>query len=199
MRITIAVLVSLLAAPAVTLAQGARLQLDHLDRLATLAEEHVNVTIDTEMLKLASGFMKGDRADAAVKEMVSGLKGIYVRSFKFGRPNAYTADDVNVIRKQLAAPGWTRMVTTEKKREGELVEIHSWREGNASGGLAILVAQPAELTVVNIVGPMDLAKLGALQGQFGIPSLSSAPGTSSPSPPLPPPPPPPPPPAPGRR
>jgi hypothetical protein len=78
-----------------------------------------------------------------------------------------------------------------------LVEIHSWRENNASGGLAILVVEPAELTVVNIVGPIDLARLAALQGQFGIPPLSSAPGAS---PPLPSPPPPPsPPPVPGRR
>lgn len=197
MRVTIAALVLLVAAPASASAQGARLQLDHLDRLATLAEEHVNVTIDPEMLKLASGFMKDGAADAAVKDMVSGLRGIYVRSFKFGRPNAYTADDVQVVRTQLAAPGWTRMVTAEKKREGELVEIHSWREGNTSGGLAILVVQPAEFTVVNIVGPIDLAKLGALQGQFGIPALPSAPGASLPSPPSPPPPPPPP--APGRR
>jgi hypothetical protein len=201
MKIIVAVIVSLLATPAVTFAQGARLQLDHLDRLAKVAEEQVNVTIDAEMLKLASGFMKNGSADAAVKEMVSGLRGIYVRSFKFGGPNAYSADDVNVIRKQLTAAGWARMVTTENKREGELVEIHSWREGNASGGLAILVVEPAELTVVNIVGPIDLAKLAALQGQFGIPPLPSAPGASAPSPPPPPPPPPPlqPPPAPGRR
>jgi hypothetical protein len=193
MRITIAVLVSLLAAPVATHAQGARLQIDHLDQLAKLADESVNVTIDPEMLKLASGFMKGNGNDAAIKEMVSGLRGIYVRSFKFARPNAYTPDDVNVIRKQLASPGWVRLVTAEKKREGELVEIHSWREGNASGGLAILVAQPAELTVVNIVGPIDLAKLGALQGQFGIPPLPPAPG-ALPTIPRPPPPPPSPPP-----
>jgi hypothetical protein len=197
-KVTVALLVSLLGVPAAALAQGARLQLDHLDRLAKVAEEQVNVTIDAEMLKLASGFMKNGSDAAAVKEMVSGLRGIYVRSFKFGGPNAYSADDVNVIRKQLTAAGWARMVTTENKREGELVEIHSWREGNASGGLAILVVEPAELTVVNIVGPIDLAKLAALQGQFGIPPLPSAPGASAPSPP-PPPPPPQPPPVPSRR
>lgn len=199
MKVQVTILVSVLAVPAVALAQGARLQLDHLDRLAKVAEEQVNVTIDAEMLKLASGFMKNGSDAAAVKEMVSGLRGIYVRSFKFGGPNAYSADDVNVIRRQLTTAGWTRMVTTENKREGELVEIHSWREGNASGGLAILVVEPAELTVVNIVGPIDLAKLAALQGQFGIPPLPSAPGASAPSPPPPPPPPLQPPPVPGSR
>jgi hypothetical protein len=184
MKIPIATLVALFAVPVAALAQGARLQLDNLDHLDALAEERVNVTIHPEMLKLASGFMQN--GDSTMKEVVA-----YVRSFKFGRPNAYTSDDVNAIRKQLMTPGWIPMVSSEKKREGELVEIYSWREGNSSGGLAILVAQPAELTVVNIIGPIDLAKLGALQGQFGIPQV---PG-SLPSPP----PAPPPPPVPGRR
>ena len=183
MKILIAALVALLAVPAGARAQGARLQLDTLDRLAALAEEQVNVTIDTEMLKLAGAFMQN--GDAAVKEMVAGLRGIYVRSFKFGRPNAYRPDDVNAIRNQLTAPGWSRMVTAEKKGDGELVEIYNWREGAASGGLAILVAQPAELTIVNIVGPIDLAKLGALQGQFGIPPLTGSLPPASPPPPPP--------------
>lgn len=192
MKVSVAVLVSLLIAPAGAQAQGARLQLDHLDRLAGRAAESVNITIDPAMLKLASAFLNSAGQEAAIKEMLSELKGIFVRSFEFDRENAYTPDDVEAIRKQLAAPGWSRLVTVDSKRDRELVEIYSWREGNASGGLAILVAEPMELTVVNIVGPMDLAKLGALQGQFGIPRLPAVPGPS------PPPPPPSPPPLPGR-
>ena len=175
MKITIAVLVSLLLAPAGALAQGARLQLDHLDRLAGQAAESVNITIDPAMLKLATAFLKGERENAELKQMLNDITGIYVRSFEFERENAYTADDVNAVRKQLAAPGWSRMVTVDSKREGELVEIYSWREGNEAGGLAILVSEPRELTVVNIVGPMDLARLAALQGQFGIPRLPADP------------------------
>lgn len=178
MKITIWVLMSLLVASAGAQAQGARLQLDHLDRLAIQAAESVNITIDPAMLKLASGFLKGDGDDAAVKEMLSGLKGIYVKVFEFDRENAYTPEDVNAVRRQLASPGWSRLVTVDSKRDRELVEIYSWREGNESGGLAILVAEPMELTVVNIVGPMDLTKLGALQGQFGIPRLPADAGTS---------------------
>ena len=81
---------------------------------------------------------------------------------------------MKTIRKQLAAPGWARLVTVDSKRERELVEIYSWREGNESGGLAILVAEPMELTVVNIVGPFDLTKPGALQGNFGIPRFPAS-------------------------
>jgi hypothetical protein len=171
MKITMTVWAFLLIGPASALAQGARLQLDHLDRLAGQAAESVNVTIDPAMLQLASAFLKTEGEQAALKQTLAGVKGIYVRSFEFERENAYTPDDVSAIRKQLMVPGWARLVTVDSKRDRELVEVYSWREGNQSGGLAILVAEPMELTVVNIVGPIDLTTLGALQGNFGIPRV----------------------------
>ena len=152
-------------------AQGPRLQLDKLARLNSLASEVTDITLDPAMLQLAGNFLSDPNGGPGLKEMLSGLKGVYVRSFEFERENVYTPADVNAIRKQLTAPGWERLVTVDSKRDRELVEIYSWREGNGSGGLAILVAEPKELTVVNIVGPFDLAKLGALQGNFGIPRL----------------------------
>jgi Domain of unknown function (DUF4252) len=161
----------LLIAPTSALAQSARLQLDHLDRLAGQAVETVNVAIDPTMLKLASAFLKADGDQAVLKEMLTEVSGIYVRTFEFERENVYTSDDVTTIRKQLTSPGWMKLVTIDSKRDRDLVEVYSWREGNESGGLAILVAEPRELTVVNIVGRIDLAKLAALQGNFGIPRL----------------------------
>ena len=195
MRITTAVLAVLLTAPAPAPAQdpstspgaGARLQLDHLDRLAAQAAETVNITIDPAMLKMAAGLLGNQRENQAAVAMLNDVEGIYVRSFEFDRDNAYTEDDVNAVRKQLEAPGWSKMVEVESNAQSsangrssgraELVQIYSWREGNASGGMAILVAEPRELTVINIVGPIDLAKLAALQGQLGIPPLPDVPGT----------------------
>lgn len=184
MRITMALLAWLLIAPGAALPQspstapatGGRLQLDHLDRLAAQAFETVNITIDPEMLKLAGAALTRERDNPAMSEMLNDLEGIYIRSFKFDRDNAYTPDDVDAVRKQLAAPGWSRLVEVDSKKDGELVQIYGWREGNQSRGLAILVAEPRELTVVNIVGPIDLTKLGALQGQFGIPQLPDVAG-----------------------
>lgn len=157
--------------PQASAGQGAKLELTGLDRLAAQADEAVNLTIDAAMLKLGSAFLKPDGDQAAVKALLSGLKGIYIRSFEFNRENAYTPDDVERIRKQLSAPGWSRFVAVDSKRDRELVEIYSWQEGGASGGLAIIVAEPMELTIVNIVGPIDLSKLPLLGGQLGIPKL----------------------------
>ena len=157
----------LLLAPGRAFAQ--RLQLDGLDGLARQASESVNVTIDPGMLKLAAGFMTG-QSEADVKAIISGIRGIYIRSFEFDQ-DVDTSATLESLRKQLAAPGWARLVSVDSKRDREAVEIYSWREGDASGGLAIVVSEPMEFTVVNIVGPIDISKLGALRG-LGIPDIS---------------------------
>jgi hypothetical protein len=175
MKLTTIVVALLLIAPAAARAQ--RLQLDHLDRLAAVAGETVNITIDPDMLKMAGGLLGGGRQNDGLAAMLDDLQGIYIRSFEFEQEHAYAQADVDVVRKQLAAPGWSRLLEIDGKQQGEQVQIYSWREGNESGGLAIVVAEPKELTVVNIVGKIDLARLGALQGQFGIPQLPDVPGT----------------------
>jgi ribulose bisphosphate carboxylase small subunit len=157
----------LLLTPAGSFAQ--RLQLDSLKRLESLASEKVNIDIDPGMLRLAAMFMKGQGDEAEMKKMLSELKGIYVRTFEFDN-DVEAARDLEPIRKQLSAGSWVRLVGVDSKRDREFVEIYSWREGDASGGLAILMAGPNEVAVVNIVGPFDIARLGALRG-LGIPNL----------------------------
>ena len=175
MKTRIALLALLLVAPGTAFAQGAKLELSGLDRLASLADDVVNLDIPSGMLAMAGAFLKGDGDQAAAKQLLSALKGIYIRSFEFDRENAYTADDVDSIRKQLSAPGWSKFISSESKRDRELVEIYSWQEGGVSAGLAILVAEPMELTIINIVGPIDLSKLSMLGGQFGIPRIPADP------------------------
>ena len=91
-----------------------------------------------------------------------------MKSFEFDRDGVYTEGDVNAVRDQLKAP-WARLVNVRSK--GEAVEVYAYRERESSSGLAIVVAEPRQLTIVNIVGPIDLAQLGALGGQFGIPKV----------------------------
>jgi hypothetical protein len=165
--------VAVLMLPAAAFAQGARLQLDGLSRLSAQAIDATDIAIDPAMLGIVGNFLQdNDKDAAAVKQLMSELKGVYVKSFKFDRDGVYTPADVQGIRNQLSR-GWTRLVSTEsRKPEGqEIVEIYSLVEGNRSSGLVILVAEPRELTVVNIIGPIDLNRLAALKGQFGIPDV----------------------------
>lgn len=155
------VLLVLLLVPAAVSAQDGRIQLDHLNRLAARASETVDVTVDSNMLKQSAGFLAGRGGDnPKLQELINGIRGIYVKSFKFEKPNAYSMDDVEVIRKQVARAGWARIVGVKEK--DELTEIYLSKERGENGGLVVISAEEDELTVVNIVGRVDLASLAAL-------------------------------------
>ena len=163
-------LIAALLVPGAALAQGARLQLDHLNRLADKATETVDVSADAAMLKQAAGFLNKGSDTEKMHRLLDGITGIYVKSFEFDAPNAYTESDVEIIRKQVSGPGWSRVVSVREKRE--LTEIYFWRERDTSGGMVVISAEANELTVVNIVGRVDLASLGALGPM--IPNLPGA-------------------------
>ena len=163
-------LLAALVIPRPASAQGAKLQLDHLNRLADKAKETVDVAADTAMLKQAAGFLAKGSDTQKLNQMLDGITGIYVKSFEFDAPGGYTESDIDIIRKQLSAPGWSRVVSVREKQE--LTEIYFWREKDTNGGMVVISAETDELTVVNIVGRVDLASLAALGPM--IPNLSGA-------------------------
>lgn len=152
-------------------AQDSQLKLNTLDHLAAKASQAVDVNLDGRLLRLAAGvFSDTDEDERKVKKLIANLKGIYVRNFEFESDGQYTAADVETIRTQLRGPGWTRMVNVKSKKDGNL-EVYLLMTGEQAGGLAVLSSNPRELTVVNIVGPVDLDKLAELEGRFGVPEL----------------------------
>lgn len=144
----------------------------NLDKLAAKASEVVDVSLDGALLQLASRFLSEKDADEAkVKRLVIGLKGVYVKSFEFDDRDQYKESDVADLRAQLHTPGWSRIVGARSKRDGENAEIYLKTEGSQIAGLVIIVTDPKELTIVNIVGsirPEDLRDLG---GHMGIPKI----------------------------
>lgn len=166
---SLAVLVCGTAAAAT--AQDARIQTSQLDALAAKASQTVDVNIDERLMQLTAKFLSGkDRDEAKVKDLVSGLKGIYVKSFEFETEGQYSAADLEGIRSQLRNSAWSRIVNVNSKKEGS-VEVYLMKTGGVVNGLAVLAIEPKEITVVNIVGPVDLDKLSELGGNFGVPEL----------------------------
>lgn len=144
-----------------------RLNLDFLSDLEDRAEEVVDVTLDASMLRIASRFLGKEPDEKAIREIVQGLQGIYVRSYEFASDNEYDRGLVNRLRSQLG-PTWKPLVSVRSKTK-ENVNIYADMRGEQITGLVVISAEPRELTVVNIVGPIDIDKLAALQGEFGIP------------------------------
>jgi hypothetical protein len=159
-----------------------------IEELAGRAAETVNVTVDGPLLQLAGKFLSSTDADQKrVKDLISNLKGIYVRSFEFDKPGQYSEADVESVRSQLRAPTWSKMVTVRNKTGDNVDVFFKMEEGAVAGikdkiaGLVVIAAEPNELTFVNIVGPINLEQLSSLGGQFGIPKVDvgrgAAPGT----------------------
>jgi hypothetical protein len=144
----------------------------NLDRLAEHATETVDVTLDSSMLQLASRFLSKDDPDQVhVKQLVSKLKGVYVRSFEFDKDGQYSKGDVEAIRSQLKTPSWTRIVGVKSTKGGDNSEIYLKRNGDQVAGLVLINAEPKELTIVHIDGAIDPAELSELGGHMGIPKL----------------------------
>ena len=136
------------------------------------ASEEVTVTLDANMLRLAARFLSDDADQRNARAIVQKLQGIYVRSYEFDHEGEYDRSVVDRLRSQLGSD-WKKIVDIRSKL-GENSEIYTQTHGDQITGLVIITAEPKELTIVNLVGPIDLDRLADLQGQFGIPRAHMA-------------------------
>lgn len=150
------------------------ISLEGLAALGLKAKETVEVNLDSNMLQLASRFLSDKDPDQAkTRELVSGLKGIYVRSYTFDKPGQYTGDDVNKIRSLVSGSEWQKIVDVKStKNDGENTGIYLRSDGKQIKSVVILAAEAKEFTVVNIVGNIDPARLNELGGKFGVPQVN---------------------------
>ncbi len=152
-------------------AQEPRIQTVSLDHLVAKASRTIDVNVDGRLMKMAAKLLSDkDVEEKEVKQLVAGIKGIYVKSFEFEADGQYTAADVESIRSQVRGPSWSRMVNVTSKKDGG-VEVYLSFQGELVNGLAVIATNDREFTVVNIVGPVDVSKLAKLEGQFGVPEL----------------------------
>lgn len=162
-------LLLLVTGATMAMAQGPRLLIDQLDPLANRASETIDIKLD-EKLMLSTAKFFPSKDDADIKEVLKGIKGIYVKSFTFDKEGEYSQTEVDSVMSQLRAGGWTRVVAV-KTKGGDNVQVYLNMVADQITGLAVISIEPKEFTVVNIIGPIDLEKLSKLEGQFGVPDL----------------------------
>jgi hypothetical protein len=152
--------------PAVAAAQDIPLNL--FSSLAAKGAEVVEVNLDLGMLQMAARFLSGkDPDEAKVKDLIAGLKGIYVRNFTFKQPGQYSPSDLDQVRAQLK--GWNQVVNVRTAEESTGVYLKS--DGQKIQGLVVVAAEPQALTFIDIVGSIRPDQLKELSGKFGIPDL----------------------------
>ena len=108
--------------------------------------------------------MNADNAeDAEVKKLLSGIKSIAVRSYEFDSDFVYSKDDVEAVRKQLSAPGWTQLAQVLKRNKAQEVDVYVALTDDQAKGFAIVASEPRKFTILNIVGSIDLEQIAKLQ------------------------------------
>jgi len=137
--------------------------------LASRASDVTEVTLGKNMLAFAAKFMNGkDKDDAATKQLIEGLDGIYVRSYDFDKEGQYSTDEVEQLRKYFETSEWTPMVRERERKNGETTDVMVKLVNGEAHGLFVLTAEPKELTIVLILGPVRMEDLGKLKSLGGL-------------------------------
>ncbi len=171
-------LIAALAAPA--RAGDARLKLE-LGDLAARAKESVNIVVDKSTLDWAVAAIRENGGnEAELRRLMTELDGIYVQSLDFGpTPPAWSElmEASKGVLAKLDGPGWTSVISsTEQGADGgEIVRVSLFTDAaGKSGGLAVFALERAELTLVNIVGPVKLEQLARIGTALGNSDLFEA-------------------------
>ncbi len=135
------------------------------ERLRAKASNHVDITLDGPLLKMAASMFgsSGDDDAAKIQKLVRGLTSVTIRNFEFKKTGDYTSADLDLIRKQIKLSEWKRIVDTSNKDDKESSEIYVLPGKDKPQGLFILTAEPLELTVVHILGAVDMKDIASLE------------------------------------
>ena len=137
--------------------------------LASRASDVTEVTLGKNMLEFAAKVLNGkSEDDAAVKHLIEGLDGIYVREYEFDKPGQFSPEEVDQLRKYFETSEWTSVVKERERKSGESTDVMVKLVNGESHGLFVLSVEPKELTIVLILGPIKMDDLGKLKGVAGL-------------------------------
>jgi hypothetical protein len=173
-RIITFIAAAVLAVP--MLARTAMAQTDQLPApspvekdLAARASDVTEVTLGKNMLAFAAKIMNGKNDDdVETRKLIEGLEGIYVREYEFDKPGEFSAEEVDQLRKYFETSEWSSIVKERERKNNESTDVMVKLVNGESHGLFILSVEPKELTIVLILGPINMDDLGKLKGVGGL-------------------------------
>lgn len=167
---SIAIIAALLPCAAALAQNNSHFPITLQKELTARASNYTEVNLDRSMLAFASHFMDKDK-DAAARNMIQKLNGVYVRTYEFDKPGQYSAADLAAIRRQFETTDWKPMVRDHSRNGSSDSDIYMKTEGGEILGMFVLNAEPQELDFVYISGPINLDDLSEIGGNFGVPKL----------------------------
>jgi Domain of unknown function (DUF4252) len=147
-------------------------KLDHLKGQVTRT---VDIDIGPFGLALARWVMDKDDPDmAALRDTLKGCKAVHIRSYEFGSDFEYPRADIEALQSQLSGQGWTSLATVRDRKTKENVDVYIRLQREKVTGFVMLASEARGLTLVNVVGTVDLAAIQELRAHFGVPHRKPA-------------------------
>jgi hypothetical protein len=122
-------------------------------KLAEKAKSKTEVNMDRAAMEALKVKMEG-------KDMgpLSSVETVSVHAYEYAKAGDFPADALEPLRKQIAADKrWSKMVSTRDGDEATDIFIRS--ESGKLAGLLVIAQESKEVTVVEINGSVELAKL----------------------------------------
>jgi len=134
--------------------------------------QYVEVNLSPGLLKFAAKLAKWHEPDAA--ELIGNLKRVRVNVVGLDESNrASTVEQIESIRRKLAAEGWTQVVTVREQNDGDNVDVHvKQRTDDVIDGLVVTVIdKKGEAVFVNIVGDISAEQINKIAQKYDIEPL----------------------------
>lgn len=142
-----------------------------LDKLGEKAKESSVVSLGPDQLGMVAG-LTAEKGKQGLGDLAKTLKSVQVRSYEFAEKGQYDVEIVRAFRDKVTSTGsWVNIISTKEQGGFTDIMIQKGPDGKSSGFL-IVAAEPREVSIVHIDGPMDLASLGKLGGLAGIPEIA---------------------------
>lgn len=148
-------------------AQGPQLELPDFDYLRGKATETVDISLGSFAFFLTRSVIdEDDPQSAAVRDLLKGVHSMRVRHYEFDDDFVYSRSDLDRVRSQLSARGWSTLARMRDRRTDEAIDICVALENEKITGLAIVATEPREFTIINVVGKLDVQQVAALRKKF---------------------------------
>jgi len=146
---------------------------DGLADLEARADEVVHVHLNSATLQAAARAIPQDASmdssdDARFFRALSGVSDFQVISLSFHGEGMPPQGDVDAVRSSTVPAGWSRFLSTKSSDPEETVTGYT-----GLGGLAIIVAEPDEITAVHVDGILSGDAIPLLSHRFGLPAIGS--------------------------
>lgn len=133
-------------------------------------EPKTAIHLEGPMLKAISKM--GKSKNEKISEMIAALKLIKVNQFECTAVDMEkTENTISSIDKKLQSEKWDRIIKTKEKGMRASVYVKVGEGDNYAGLFAMVMDKQNDLTIVNIVGKIDLETIGNLSEQMHFPGL----------------------------